>query len=107
MQFANPVHNAENHFAVGDIAQWAGIKRCGGAIHMGHYAGTNIHQLMLAEATKAKPEFMNLINYPPVMGLALGHTAVSYTPDEGTKHGKELLGTLFGEDMGYSSKLLH
>ncbi|KAB8271533.1 hypothetical protein BDV30DRAFT_250024 [Aspergillus minisclerotigenes] len=102
LQFANPVPNAENHFAVGDIAQWAGIKRCGGAIHMGHYAGTNIHQLMLAEVTKAKPEFMNLINYPPVMGLALGHTAVSYTPDEGTKHGKELLGTLFGEDMGYS-----
>ncbi|KNG88504.1 putative apoptosis inducing factor [Aspergillus nomiae NRRL 13137] len=102
LQFANPVPNAEYHFAVGDIAQWAGIKRCGGAIHHGHYAGTNIHQLMLAEATKGKPEFMNLIHYPPVMGLALGHTAVSYTPDEGTKHGKELLGALFGEDMGYS-----
>lgn len=72
---------------------------------MGHYAGTNIHQLMLAEATKTKPEFMNLVKYPPVIGLALGHTAVSYTPDEGTKHGKELLGALFGEDMGYSSKL--
>ncbi|OGM49226.1 apoptosis inducing factor [Aspergillus bombycis] len=102
LQFAKPVPNADYHFAVGDITQWAGIKRCGGAIHHGHYAGTNIYQLMLAEATKAKPEFMNLVQYPPVMGLALGHTAVSYTPDEGTKHGKELLGSLFGEDMGYS-----
>ncbi|KAB8232458.1 putative pyridine nucleotide-disulfide oxidoreductase AMID-like [Aspergillus alliaceus] len=102
LQFANPVPNAEHHFAVGDITQWAGIKRCGGAIHMGHYAGTNIYQLMLSESFKVKPEFLKLQEHPPVIGLALGHTAVSYSPGEGTQHGKELRGTLFGEDMGYT-----
>jgi hypothetical protein len=100
------VANAEHHFAVGDIAQWGGIKRCGGAIHMGHYAATNVHQLMLAESTQLKPEFLALQNYPPVMGLALGHTAVSYSPDSGVQHGEKQLASLFGEDVGYTSMSL-
>ncbi|KAE8356001.1 hypothetical protein BDV28DRAFT_162097 [Aspergillus coremiiformis] len=102
LQFANTVPNAQHHFAVGDIAQWGGIKRCGGAIHMGHYAATNIHQLMLSESNNTKPEFLELEDYPPVMGLALGHAAVSYSPDSGVQYGKELLEILFGEDMGYT-----
>jgi len=27
--------HGEGHFAVGDITHWSGIKRCGGAMHMG------------------------------------------------------------------------
>ncbi|KAE8151754.1 putative apoptosis inducing factor [Aspergillus avenaceus] len=101
LQFPSNVTNAESHFAIGDIAQWTGIKRCGAAMHMGHYAATNIHQLILAEAG-LKPEFLELQEYPAVMGIALGHSAVSYSPADGTQDGEHLLKSMFGQDMGYS-----
>lgn len=88
---------------MGDLAAWNGIKRCGGAMHMGHYAGNNIYQHMLAECGAGKPKFMTLNPFPNVIGLALGHKAVSWTPDEGTCHGEDLLTSLFGEDMGNTS----
>lgn len=74
-------------------------------MHMGHYAALNIHQQMLAECSGEKPNLKTLNAFPAVIGLALGTKAVSYTPDEGTKHGEELLTTLFGDDMANSSKL--
>ncbi|KAJ5314831.1 Enoyl-CoA hydratase AKT3-1 [Penicillium atrosanguineum] len=100
LQFSGSVPNSEHHFAVGDLAAWNGIKRCGGAMHMGHYAGNNIYQHILAECGAGKPRFMTLNPFPNVIGLALGHKAVSWTPDEGTRHGEDLLISLFGEDMG-------
>ncbi|KAJ5998147.1 hypothetical protein N7499_005474 [Penicillium canescens] len=100
LQFSEAIPNAENHWAVGDIAAWEGIKRCGGAMHMGHYAAMNIHRHMTAECTGEKPEFLTLQPFPSVMGLAVGHKAVSYTPSEGTRHGEDLLASLFGKDMG-------
>ncbi|PYH91605.1 apoptosis inducing factor [Aspergillus ellipticus CBS 707.79] len=98
-QFLEDIPNAEHHFAIGDIASWAGIKRCGGAMHMAYYAANNAHQLMLSAD---KPEFIALERSPPVIGLALGKNAVSYTPDQGTRDGEELHESLFGKDMGYS-----
>jgi hypothetical protein len=89
---------------VGDLAAWNGIKRCGGAMHMGHYAGNNIYQHILAECGAGKPHFMTLNPFPNVIGLALGHKAVSWTADEGTRHGEDLLTSLFGQDMGNTSK---
>lgn len=73
-------------------------------MHMGHYAAMNIHQQMMAECSESKPTLKTLNPFPAVIGLALGTKAVSYTPDEGTKYGEELLTSLFGEDMGNSSK---
>ncbi|KAJ5666587.1 hypothetical protein N7462_010996 [Penicillium macrosclerotiorum] len=104
LQFSGDVPNAEHHYAVGDLAAWPGIKRCGGAMHMGHYAALNIHQQMLTECVGGTPAFKTLNPFPSVIGLALGKKAVSYTPDEGTRHGEELLASLFGEDMGNTSK---
>jgi hypothetical protein len=104
LQFSGDIPSAEHHYAVGDLAAWPGIKRCGGAMHMGHYAAMNIHQQMMAECSGNKPNLKTLNPFPAVIGLALGTKAVSYTPDEGTKHGEELLTSLFGEDMGNSSK---
>ncbi|GLI72153.1 hypothetical protein PoHVEF18_000321 [Penicillium ochrochloron] len=104
LQFSADLPSAEHHYAVGDLAAWPGIKRCGGAMHMGHYAAMNIHQQMMAECSGGKPTLKTLNPFPAVIGLALGTKAVSYTPDEGTKHGEELLTSLFGEDMGNSSK---
>ncbi|THC99561.1 hypothetical protein EYZ11_000930 [Aspergillus tanneri] len=106
LQFPTNIPNADHHFAMGDIASWTGIKRCGGAMHMGHYAATNVHQVMLSERFNIKPEFTTLNNFPPVIGLALGNTAVVYTPDEGTRDGEDLMTIMFGEDMGYTSRFI-
>ncbi|PYI00474.1 FAD/NAD(P)-binding domain-containing protein [Aspergillus sclerotiicarbonarius CBS 121057] len=101
-QFSQNFPNADHHFAVGDMASWSGIKRCGAAMHMGYHAGNNAHQLMLSEASNTKPEFVTLQEVPPVMALAMGKTAVTYTPDQGTKDGEDIHDIMFGDDMGYS-----
>lgn len=75
-------------------------------MHMGHYAAMNIHRHMMAECTGEKPDFLTLQPFPSVMGLAIGHKAVSYTPSEGTKHGEDLMASLFGKDMGNTSMFL-
>ncbi|KAJ5343711.1 FAD-dependent pyridine nucleotide-disulfide oxidoreductase [Penicillium brevicompactum] len=102
LQFSGEIPNAENHWAVGDLTAWEGIKRCGGAMHMGHYAGMNIYEHMLAECTGQKPNYQTLSAFPSVMGLAIGKNAVSYTPDEGTREGEELQKSMFGKDMGHT-----
>ena len=71
---------------------------------MGHYAGHNLYEQMMAQSAGSKPDIKKLSPFPNVIGLAVGKKAVSWTPDEGTKHGEELMGSLFGEDMGNSSK---
>lgn len=70
---------------------------------MGHYAGMNIYEHMLAECTGQKPNYQTLSAFPSVMGLAIGKNAVSYTPDEGTREGEELQKNMFGKDMGHTS----
>ncbi|KAF9885900.1 hypothetical protein FE257_012280 [Aspergillus nanangensis] len=102
LQFPEGIPNADHHFAVGDIATWAAIKRCGGAMHMGYYAANNVHQLILSESLNVKPDFLHLADAPPVIGLALGDNAVSYTSADRTQHGKHLLELMFGDDMGHS-----
>ncbi|KAJ6151472.1 hypothetical protein N7470_007069 [Penicillium chermesinum] len=103
LQFAGDVPNADDHFAVGDIASWTGIKRCGGAMHMGQYAANNIHQRILSKRDGIHPAYQELSPFPSLMGLALGHKAVTYTPTDGTKDGEELLAQMFGDDMAKSS----
>ncbi|KAH1297572.1 hypothetical protein KXV95_000734 [Aspergillus fumigatus] len=106
LQFPSTVANANYHFAVGDLAAWSGIKRCGAAMHMGHYAGYNIHQLMLAECIASKPVFQELQEIPPMIGLCLGKTAVSYHPVDGVKDGEDILASMFGDDMAYKGSVL-
>ncbi|PKX93602.1 putative pyridine nucleotide-disulfide oxidoreductase AMID-like [Aspergillus novofumigatus IBT 16806] len=101
LQFPSTVPNASHHFAIGDLAAWSGVKRCGAAMHMGHYAGYNIHQLMLAECIASKPTFHELQEIPPMIGLCLGKTAVSYHPVDGVKEGEDILASMFGDDMAY------
>lgn len=103
-------HHARRHFAVGDIAAWSGIKRCGAAMHMGHYAAFNIHQQLLSSSRTspakaldvAKPAFMSLAEHPPVIGLAVGRTAVTYGPADGVKSGADVEKIMFGGDLGWS-----
>lgn len=69
----------------------------------GNYAATNAHQLMLSECIGSKPEFMPLQVSPPMIGLCLGKTAVTYTSIEGTRSGEDLMASMFGDDMGNTS----
>ncbi|KAK5206370.1 hypothetical protein LTR41_007808 [Exophiala xenobiotica] len=96
------VPNSRHHFAVGDIAKWSGIKRCGAAMHMGHYAAQNIHQLMLAQRQGIKPEFMELQEIPPMIGIAIAKQAVAYYPSDGTTYGESVLKAYFGDDLGHT-----
>ncbi len=99
------IPNAESHFASGDLINWSGIKRCGAAMHEGSYAALNIHQLMLRDLSGKEPELRQLNQIPPMIGLAVGKTAMSYGP-EGLGHGPEVMKTFFEEDLGFRSKSL-
>ncbi|KKA29548.1 hypothetical protein TD95_001664 [Thielaviopsis punctulata] len=102
LQFAEGTPNHNTHFALGDLAQWSGIKRCGGAMHMGGYAAHNIHQLMLAEAVPDyKPEFNLLDEFPPVMGLAVGRKAMATGGPDDVKVGEDVMAAYFRDDLGF------
>lgn len=69
-------------------------------MHMGHYAAINVHQHMLAECTGGKTNFLTLQPFPPMMALAVGNKAVTYSPTDGTRDGEDLMTSMFGDDMG-------
>ena len=96
--------NWSNHFGAGDLVKWSGIKRCGGAMHMGYFAANNIHQKMIEARTGKKPEFLALDEIPPMIGLAVGKSAVSYWPQAGMSHGEDVMKLFFGDDLGFTSK---
>lgn len=125
------VPNPKNHFAVGDIAAWSGIKRCGAALHMGNTAAVNIHQLLLqshyassfpsnhlstsnpipeinleVKAVKAKfePKFQEWPEIPPMIAIAIGKQAVMWGKEDGTKCGEEEMQMMFQDDLGWQSK---
>ncbi|KAK7936695.1 uncharacterized protein PG986_015133 [Apiospora aurea] len=105
------IPNADRHFAIGDLINWSGIKRCGAAMHEGRFAGLNIHQLMLQELSLASsssesgekhvPEFQELAEIPPMIGLAVGKKGLSYGPDVGMKSGEDVLKLFFEDDLGF------
>ncbi|KAK1514167.1 uncharacterized protein CCOS01_14107 [Colletotrichum costaricense] len=98
------VPNAEDHIIVGDICLWPGIKRCGTAMHMGHYAAINAHQLMLAKLTSGahKPTFSELGPVEPMIGLAIGKKAVASGPVVGTTWGEDVMHAYFRDDLGFT-----
>ncbi|KAF5667580.1 pyridine nucleotide-disulfide oxidoreductase [Fusarium heterosporum] len=102
LQFEEGTPNAEVHYAAGDINNWPGIKRCGGAMHHGHYVALNIHQSILSHKAGHAPEFKELVVYPPVIGLAVGKKAVASSPDNGTVSGEEVAQACFRDDLGWT-----
>ena len=95
--------NADRHLAIGDIAAWSGIKRCGGAMHMGHFAAINIHQHMLhGVGLIEQVEYKTLSDFPPAIGLALGDTAIGWWAEGGIQSGPKFLELMFGIDLGWS-----
>ncbi|KAB5578071.1 pyridine nucleotide-disulfide oxidoreductase-like protein [Coniochaeta sp. 2T2.1] len=102
LSFSGDIPNASSHFAVGDLAKWSGIKRCGSAMHMGYMAAVNIHQLFKQSLKESTPEFMKLDEIPPMIGLAVGKSAVAYWPEGGTKSGEDFMDAFFGKDLGFT-----
>lgn len=101
MRFAGDVPNAHVHFGVGDAIKWSGIKRCGAAMHMGYYAAHNIHELILEKLNGTAPKFLELGEVPPMIGLAVGKKAMSYSPGQGVDAGEEVMRVFFGDDLGF------
>jgi NADH dehydrogenase FAD-containing subunit len=104
MNFTGGISNASSHFAIGDLVSWSGIKRCGAAMAMGHNAAFNIHQQVLEARTGKKVEFIEFPEVPPMIALAVGKKAISYSPTAGTEEGVEVMRSFFGDDLGLKSK---
>ncbi|KAL2258369.1 hypothetical protein VTK26DRAFT_8344 [Humicola hyalothermophila] len=102
LAFPPDTPNAEDHYAVGDLVRWSGIKRCGAAMHMGYYAATNIHQRMQEKLAGKEPSFLELDEIPPMIGLAVGKQAVAYWPEGGLTSGEDVLKAFFNDDLGFS-----
>lgn len=107
LMFPEGTPNAECHFTIGDAIRWSGIKRCGGAMHMGFFAAHNIHELVLQKMNGAEPKFQELAEVPPMIGLAVGKKAVSYGPAQGVLSGEDVMKAFFGNDLGFDSKYLN
>ncbi|KAL2072019.1 hypothetical protein VTL71DRAFT_11362 [Oculimacula yallundae] len=93
---------ARAHYAVGDIASWSGIKRCGAAMAMGHVAAANIHKDILQTRFSTEPKFVEFPEVPPMIAVAIGKKAVCYGPEIGTTSGEEDLRRMFRDDLGWS-----
>lgn len=102
LRFPEGTPNAEFHYCGGDAAQWSGIKRCGGAMHGGHYAACNIHETVREKLFGAdyKPQLKELVHYPSMIGLAVGKKAVASGPD-GTVFGEDVMQSYFRDDLGF------
>lgn len=106
MSFEPGTPNATSHFCAGDVTKWSGIKRCGAAMHGGHYIAYNIHQSVLKQVVADhQPKFQELQEIPPMIGLAVGKNAVAYGPDVGVVTGPEVMEAYFRNDLGWASKL--
>lgn len=103
LMFPTDVPNSDRHFAIGDAIKWSGIKRCGGAMHMGYFVAHNIHELLLQKMNGTEPKFQELDEVPPMIGLAVGKKAVSYGPAQGVMSGEDVMKAFFGNDLGFDS----
>jgi hypothetical protein len=73
-------------------------------MHQGLHTAVNIHQRILAAQNGIKPHFKELdSNVPPMMGLAVGKKAASYSPQTGTASGEDVMKMFFGDDLGFTS----
>ncbi|PSR74223.1 hypothetical protein BD289DRAFT_380025, partial [Coniella lustricola] len=93
--------NAASHFAVGDAVRWSGIKRCGAAMHFGYIAAHNIHEKTNKRSKRYEPAFKELGEIPPMIGLAVGKKAMSYSPGQGVAAGEDVMKAYFGDDLGF------
>ncbi|KAI5457280.1 hypothetical protein BGZ63DRAFT_364601 [Mariannaea sp. PMI_226] len=101
LTFVEGTPNRQFHFASGDITKWPGIKRAGAAMHHGHHAAMNIHQSIIQQRTGKPAEWMTISRPPPVIGLAVGKSAIAYSPGGGLTHGEDVQHAYFRGDLGW------
>ncbi|KAJ6440806.1 pyridine nucleotide-disulfide oxidoreductase AMID-like [Purpureocillium lavendulum] len=102
LRFEPGTPNHEYHYCSGDLAKFTGIKRCGAAMHGGHYVAQNIHKSILKETCDKEPTFMEFrLEIPPMIGLAVGKKAVASGP-EGTVFGEDVMQSYFKHDLGFT-----
>lgn len=108
LTFPDEVPNSTNHFAIGDVAAWPGIKRAGGAMFMGQVAASNIYSRILrSEDKSADIKQTQYPVWPAMMALAVGTQALAYSgPGSEITYGKDTMAENFGEDLAWTSKLL-
>lgn len=107
MNLSTETPNANRHFAVGDVAEWSGIRRAGAAMAMARIAATNVFATLLSDESPGSDHaFAAFPHVPPMMGLAVASQTVTYGPKQGVKWGKELMEQTFGTDLGWASECL-
>ncbi|KZZ94909.1 Pyridine nucleotide-disulfide oxidoreductase, NAD-binding domain protein [Moelleriella libera RCEF 2490] len=99
--FSPGTPNARFHLCAGDLTKWSGIKRCGWAMHSGHFVAQNIHKLVTQEQTGQETKLEEFDEVAPMIGLAVGKKAVASGPD-GTVSGEETMQAYFRDDLGFT-----
>jgi NADH dehydrogenase FAD-containing subunit len=106
LQFQSGVPNAASHFAVGDVVEWSGIKRAGGAMVMGQLAASNIYASIInSEDSNSNLPLADLPVYENVIGLAVGKQCLTYDKKNGVKWGVQLMKDYFQDDLGWAANL--
>ncbi|KAF2278036.1 FAD/NAD(P)-binding domain-containing protein [Westerdykella ornata] len=106
LQFRAAVPNAESHFAVGDVVEWSGIKRAGGAMVMGQLAACNLYASILnTEDPTNDFALAELPEYQNVIGIAVGKQCLTYDKQNGMKWGVQLMKDYFQDDLGWAANL--
>lgn len=88
------------HFAVGDIVSFEGIRRCSPAMQMGYFAAVNIYEQMAAGI----PNLKHFEGFPEMFRYAFGNEAVLWSPGEDIVFGEEPRRTVFEDDLCLRSK---
>lgn len=106
LRFKADIPNAESHYAVGDVIEWSGIKRAGGAMVMGQLAASNIYASIL-QSEDSSHNFVpgELPFYENVIGLAVGKQCLTYDKTNGIKFGVKLMQDYFQGDLGWAANL--
>ncbi|ERT03036.1 apoptosis-inducing factor (AIF)-like mitochondrion-associated inducer of death 1 [Sporothrix schenckii 1099-18] len=99
--FPPEVPNYDCALAGGDIVKWSGIKRCGGAMHMGYYMARNAHERMRELVFGAPPQYQTLKPVPAMIAIALGHNALAFQTGGELQFGKDVADRYFAEDVGF------
>jgi NADH dehydrogenase FAD-containing subunit len=106
LQFQSGIPNAGSHFAVGDVVEWSGIKRAGGAMVMGQLAASNIYASIInSEDSSSNLPLADLPVYENVIGLAVGKQCLTYDKKNGVKWGVQLMKDYFQDDLGWAANL--
>lgn len=75
-------------------------------MHMGFLVATNMHQEILIEQGLLKAhKFLVLPEVQPMMALACGKKAISYSKEAGVAVGEDVMEMFFRENLGFDSKL--